>query len=88
MWRSSMTEILYLPCTPVSDRHRNAGISLPFVNSLIAPFVAFLDLNDLWDVFVVLLCECEVTDEGILTSDPALNLYGIEATIREVRRYW
>lgn len=51
----------------------------PLVASFNAPLVAFLDLNALCEDFVVLLCECEATDEGILASDPTLSLYGIDA---------
>ena len=52
-------------------------------NSFSAPLVAFLDLNGLLDVFVVLRCECAVTVEGMLPlpSPPALNLKGIEARV-------
>jgi hypothetical protein len=48
-----------------------------------APFVAFLDLNGLWETFVVLLCEWELTVEGMLPLPlpPALNLKGMEATV-------
>lgn len=56
---------------------------MPLDNSFSAPLVVFLDLKGLLEAFVVLLCECAVTVEGILPlpSLPALNRNGIEATV-------
>lgn len=56
---------------------------MPLDNSFSAPLVVFLDLKGLLEAFVVLLCECAVTDEGILPlpSPPVLNRNGIEASV-------
>jgi len=39
----------------------------------------------LCDTLVVLLCEWDETEEGIMPSPPALNLNGIEATMGNVK---
>jgi hypothetical protein len=63
--------------------------SVPLEISFNAPFVAFLDLKGLWETFVVLLCEWEVTLEGMLSLPlpPALNLNGIEARMYSFKFY-
>lgn len=53
----------------------------PFEISFKAPLLAFLDLNGLWEAFVVLRCECCTVVEGMLPLPPALNRKGMEATM-------
>jgi hypothetical protein len=82
VWCLSVAQICHFACKESDHPHNLALTNLPFEISFNVPFVAFLDLKGLWETFVVLLCEWELTLEGMLPLPlgPALNLKGIEAT--------